>query len=239
MHKDFYEIVGRLETRTDMDLLTNLNVNVKEFMHHVNPKAFDRDAKYASIRVSYHHGQHSFNKLLEKVMLFKKHNYNIGIWEVEHPEYRQDVLKRQSIAQTLGVDYRIKEFLGPYKGDNYGSMHYGMAVNDKHLRSCLCRTNELLIGPSGDIYRCHADLYSGFNPIGNIMDARIPELGKWRECGRYGRCNSCDIKIKTNRFQEFGYTSVEITNVGPAYKDNEVLDNVVNTYRKDIPTSSD
>jgi len=32
---------------------------------------------------------------------------------------------------------------------------------------------------------------------------------------------------------------VEITNVGPAYKDNEVLDNVVNTYRKDIPTSSD
>ena len=31
-----------------------------------------------------------------------------------------------------------------------------------------------------------------------------------RPCDVYGHCNPCDIKVKTNRFQEFGHTSVQI-----------------------------
>jgi hypothetical protein len=32
-------------------------------------------------------------------------------------------------------------------------------------------------------------------------------------CYNFGDCNPCDVKIKTNRFQEYGHTSVEIINI--------------------------
>ena len=37
--------------------------------------------------------------------------------------------------------------------------------------------------------------------------------GKFRPCEVYGHCNPCDIKVKTNRFQVFGHTSVEIRGI--------------------------
>ena len=68
----------------------------------------------------------------------------------------------------------------------------------------------LIIGPDGHVFRCHADLYEGREAIGHLLDKEVPLPGEFRECGFFGFCNPCDIKVKTNRFQEFGHTSVEI-----------------------------
>ncbi|MBI5232727.1 MAG: radical SAM protein, partial [Deltaproteobacteria bacterium] len=35
----------------------------------------------------------------------------------------------------------------------------------------------------------------------------------FRVCHVFGHCNPCDIKVKTNRFQQWGHTSVEIKEV--------------------------
>jgi len=34
--------------------------------------------------------------------------------------------------------------------------------------------------------------------------------GVVRPCDALGLCNPCDINVKTNRFQQFGHTSVDI-----------------------------
>ena len=65
------------------------------------------------------------------------------------------------------------------------------------------------------IYKCHADLYNHRNPIGHILEEsfNVDELEKFRECDYFGACNPCDVKVKTNRFQIFGHTSVEIIDI--------------------------
>jgi MoaA/NifB/PqqE/SkfB family radical SAM enzyme len=212
LHKDFFQIVNSLQPGT-LDLMTNLELDVDEFMEHIPPEVFKRDAKYASIRASYHYGQNNLLELIQKVSRLQDSGYSIGIWEIDHPDYHNIVLKRKDFAEAYNIDYRIKEFLGPWKGVNYGTMRYDGAVNGSGTRTCDCRTSELIINPSGDIFRCHADLYSGHGAIGNILSDRLPALGTWRECKRYGQCNPCDIKITTNRFQEYGHSSVEIKNI--------------------------
>ena len=66
------------------------------------------------------------------------------------------------------------------------------------------------MGPNGGVYRCHSDLYEQRPPIGSIIDPEFQIDDHFRPCEVYGHCNPCDIKVKTNRFQVFGHTSVEI-----------------------------
>jgi hypothetical protein len=213
-----------------LDLLTNLEISAERFMQAIPASRFKREARYASIRVSYHHGQSNFNELTAKVGKLQQAGYHIGIWEVDCPDYSDDAHQRMHTARHMGIDYRLKEFLGPWKGKNYGTMRYEGAVNASKLRHCDCRTSELLIDPAGYIFRCTSDLYANRCAIGHLLDKQPPKLGEWRSCAVMGRCNSCDIKIKNNRFQEFGHSSVEIRNVGEPYADNEIVEDVENTY---------
>jgi sulfatase maturation enzyme AslB (radical SAM superfamily) len=238
VHKHFFRIVDGMRTETPLDLLTNLEISAEKFMSSIPSSRFKREAKYASIRVSYHHEQSNFDKLISKVGKMQQRGYSIGIWEVAHPDYISDVHQRQHLAKHMGLDYRIKEFLGPWKGKNYGTMRYPNAVNSSHLRNCDCRTSELLVDPRGNIFRCHSDLYANRLSIGHILDKEPPALGEWKPCAVYGRCNSCDIKLKTNRFQEYGHSSVEIRNVGEPTNANEQVETPENTYGKHDPTSS-
>lgn len=240
IHKSFYEIVNGVRKDIPIDLLTNLEIDAKEFATHIPPQRLSRKAPYANIRVSYHHGQSNFDELTAKVLYLKGKGYSIGIWEVLHPDYEQDVFARANKAMARGIDYRVKEFLGPWKGQDHGTMRYGDAVNGPYLRQCLCKTSELLIDPAGSIFRCHSDLYANRLPIGHILDEELPALGQWRSCSVYGKCNSCDIKVKNNRFQQFGHSSVEIKEIiSFPIRKVEPVTLVVNTYGKqDAPTPS-
>ena len=113
-------------------------------------------------------------------------------------------------ATAAGIDFRFKEFLGTHEGVLYGQYKYPGAVDGGALQSVDCRTSELIIGPSGGVYRCHSDLYEARAPIGHITDAAFTIDEAFRACEVFGRCNPCDVKVKTNRFQKFGHTSVEI-----------------------------
>ena len=234
VHKHFYSIVQGIRPDIDIDLLTNLELDPDEFMQKIPAGRIKRDSPYASIRVSYHKDQQDPFKLLKRVKYLKDHGYSLGIWVVDHPDYLAHTREVQQMALDMGIDFRLKEFLGPHKGQNYGTMRYPDAVNAKQVRSCDCRTTELLIDPAGDIFRCHADLYANRFSLGNILDEEPPtNLGEWMPCQVYGKCNSCDIKVKNNRFQQFGHSSVEIRNISAPYAGNqEYVKEVVNTYGK-------
>lgn len=212
MHPGCWSIANALYNKgIPVDILTNGDFDIAEFEHTVPPEVFKREAKYASIRFSFHPAVHDAHALATKVFLLKEMGYNVGIWGVEHPESVNANVLMRVICRTYGIDFRTKEFLGWYKGKWYGEMKYPNACRDTgKQKQVLCRTSELLISPSGHIHKCHSDLYAGINPVGHILDKEIKGVGKWERCKRYGLCNPCDIKVKTNRFQEYGHTSVDI-----------------------------
>jgi MoaA/NifB/PqqE/SkfB family radical SAM enzyme len=210
LHPDFIWIINNLKKDLDIDILTNLNFNIDEFIARVNPGRLKRKAPYASIRVSYHPGKISLDQLIFKVKRLQDKGFSIGIYGILHPLFRKEILKAQTKCRKLGLDFRTKEFLGVFKGKVYGTYRYPEAVQKKSKTKVACRTSELLICPEGKVYRCHYDLYRYFNPLGSILDPGFSITDEFRECSVYGYCHYCDIKVKTNRFQEFGHSSVEI-----------------------------
>ncbi|MDD5067207.1 MAG: radical SAM protein [bacterium] len=210
LHPDFYYIINHIKKELHIDILTNLQFDVDTFIRQVDPARIKRKAPYASIRVSYHPDQMDTKEMVRKVLKLQDAGFSIGIWGVLHPLQKETVLKIQEECKKAGIDFRTKEFLGFFGKELYGTYKYPGAFDQEHLKKCRCRTTELLIGPDGNIYRCHSDVYSGRKPIGSINAPEYQLQDIYRDCDYFGLCNPCDIKIKTNRFQQFGHTSVDI-----------------------------
>jgi sulfatase maturation enzyme AslB (radical SAM superfamily) len=210
LHPDFIYILNHVRPELNIDILTNLQFDVAEFMRRVDPGRIKRDAPYASLRVSYHPETMQLEPLVEKVLRMQKAGYSIGIWGVLHPEQEREITRAKKYAESRGIDFRTKEFLGEFNGTMHGTIKYPGACDRMFEKRALCRTTELIIGPAGGVYRCHSDLYEGRKPIGHILDPDFEIDDRLRPCEVFGHCNPCDVKIKTNRFQIFGHTSVEI-----------------------------
>ncbi len=210
LHPDFIYIINNLKPELNIDILTNLQFDVEKFIREVNPDRIKRKALYASIRVSFHPETMDAGDLIKKVLRLLKANFSVGIWAVVHPKYEKIISEVQKECFALGIDFRLKDFLGEYEGRLYGSYRYEGACDKKFRKKVLCRTTEFLLDSMGHVFRCHSDLYSGLIPIGYILDPDFAIDDKFRECDNFGHCNPCDIKVKTNRFQQFGHTSVEV-----------------------------
>lgn len=209
-HPDFNFIVNTVRKDLHLDVLTNLEFDVTKFMQEVAPDRIKRDAPYASIRVSYHPEVMQLDPLVEKVLVLQHAGYSIGIWAVDHPKNERQIREASDQCEICGIDFRTKEFLGEYQGRIYGTYRYPDSCCRQERRKVMCRSSELIVGPNGGIYRCHADLYGGRNRIGNILDPEFEVDTLFRECDDYGYCNPCDVKTKTDRFQIYGHTAVEI-----------------------------
>lgn len=210
LHPNFIYIINNIKPELNIDILTNLQFDVENFIKKVDPNRIKRKSLYPSIRVSFHLEQMNLGRLITKTLKMIDAGFSIGIWGVIHPKYEREILIAKEKCIKLKIDFRIKEFLGEYNGKLYGTYKYPDAFNKKPQKKVKCKTTELIIGTNGNIYRCHSDLYEGRKPIGNILDEQFIIENKFIECNYFGYCNPCDIKVKTNRFQKFGHTSVEI-----------------------------
>ena len=99
--------------------------------------------------------------------------------------------------------------MGVYKKKLHGDYKYLNVLKGK-LKNVKCKSNELLIAPDGNIHKCHKELYMGINPLGNMLDKGLKIEFKYRSCESGGGCNLCDLKVKNDRFQRHGATSVTI-----------------------------
>lgn len=217
LYKGFYRFVNEVKNEIKMDLMTNLMFDVDDFIANVPVERFTREAPYASIRVSYHPGQNSIDDLVTKTYKLQSAGFRIGLYGIEHPDAKihAHILKTREQCLAIGLDFRFKEFLGEHDGTMHGTFKYDACVNGEQLRQCECRTSEIIVDPAGNVFKCHADLYNGRNPIAHILDNEFNEksIEAYRECQYFGECNPCDVKVKTNRFQIFGHTSVDIRNI--------------------------
>jgi hypothetical protein len=214
IHPDFYEIVRQIPDEIELDLLSNIQFDPDEFAKKIPLSKFNRDAPYAAIRVSYHPETMDFDETKLKVQRLMAHGFKVGLYGVLHPSQTDEVLRAKAICDKEGIDFRTKEFLGMHEGKLHGTYAYPGAVFSEKIQSCLCKTSELLIDPFGDIFRCHHDLYNRLNAIGNLLDPAFTIQDEYRPCAYYGKCNPCDIKLKTNYLQEYGHTSVSIKSIG-------------------------
>lgn len=204
LHPGFYDIVDALYIKKKhMDLLTNGTFDLLDFCDRIDPKVFKRDAKYASIRFSYHKDTHPM-ALATKVWAMRNSGYEVGIWGFSG---RGDEMA--NICTGLNIDFRTKELLSAKEG----TYRYPDAIGKDTGKQVWCRTTELLVNPAGYIFRCHADLYANRDFIGHILDKEV-KFPVFRECNNYGQCNPCDIKLKFDRFQEGGHCAVEIKGKG-------------------------
>jgi len=217
LHTGFYRFVQEVKSDIRMDLLTNMMFAVEYFIEKCPPVRFRRGVPYAPIRATFHPFQNDLDDLIRKTMRLLEAGFSVGLFGITHPDenMKREVLKAQEKCQKLGIDFRLKEFLGEHEGKLYGTFKFGDAIRGQEMRSCQCRTSELLVDPSGFIFRCHSDLYSGRASIGHILDEdfSLGSLDLFRDCNYYGLCHPFDVKIKNNRFQIYGHTSVEIISI--------------------------
>jgi len=213
LHKEFYEIINGVKPEIKLDLLTNFMFDVDTFIRLVDPKKFTRDAKYAAIRVSYHPGQNDIDDLINRHHKMRDAGFCVGIYAVMTPWNAEHIREVQKKSLAEGVDFRIKEYLGFDGQEWHGTYKYPEAIAQKVEKYCDCKTTELIVGPNGEVYRCHSDLYEQRASVGRINDEHFSIEDIYRPCFIFGHCNPCDIKVKTNRFQEFGHTSVDIQNI--------------------------
>ena len=215
--KGFYRFVNEVRGDIKMDLLTNMMFDADEFIRNAPLHRFARPAPYAAIRVSYHPGQNDIDDLINKTFKMQDAGFKIGIYGILHPDERikKHILEVKEKCLKKGIDFRTKEFLGEYKGRLCGTYKYEGAISAEEKGICECRTTELIVDPSGYVYRCHSDLYNRRPPIAHILDENLTAdfIDTFRTCDNYGTCNPCDIKVTTNRFQIFGHTSVEMKNI--------------------------
>ena len=210
MHPDFFYIINHLKPQLNIDILTNLQFDADEFIRKVDPDRVKRKSPYASVRVSYHPQQMDLGRTIKSTLKMLEKGFSIGIWAVTHPQYEKEIITAQNKCRKLGIDFRTKEFLGEYKGKLYGKYKYAGACDKKFRKKVQCKNSEFLLDSAGDVFRCHADLYAGTNPMGNILNPDFQIQDRFEDCFKFGYCNPCDLKVKTNRFQEYGHTSAKI-----------------------------
>lgn len=213
VYKGIWQILENV--RHKVDIMTALpSFLTKDHFQRLKTLAWNqRPAPYPTIRVSYHKGQNDYKELVERIAELQE-ILSIGLYYLEHPSNTQEeITEIKDYAQKFQVELRSKEFLGEYDGKMYGTLRYLDAVEGKPKGiKVLCKNTVAPIAPDGAIYRCHSDLYFKRTQLalGNILDETFEFPRDYLPCQYYGLCSECDVKIKTNHYQQHGYTSVDI-----------------------------
>lgn len=212
IYKGIWEILENI--RHKVDILTALppNVNPERFRKLRTLDWNKRNSPYPTIRVSFHKDQNDYKELIHRIKELKEF-LNIGLYHIDHPAYPELIAEIRAYAAQHGVEFRTKPLLGFYKGKMQCEYRYADACVGKVMRKNVqCKNTVFPVAPDGMIYRCHSDLYSRRRElaIGNILDPDLKLEHKYRNCAYYGTCIPCDVKVKTNHLQVYGYTSVDI-----------------------------
>ena len=213
LHPDFLTIIREISACQFVDILTNLAFDLHAFVREISPDMVNREAPYAPIRVSYHPEQFSLKTIIQRVLFLQKEGFRVGLYGVQHPVQMKEIEHAAARCLDLGIDFRTKPFLGWHEGKLHGEFAHPEACANGNPRQCECAPSELLIAPDGAIHRCHQFLYEKARPLGHISEPApsMPECHL--ACNQFGHCNPCDVKVKNNRFQQFGHVAARIRNI--------------------------
>lgn len=213
LYPGIWEILENV--RHKVDIMTALPPFLKP-EHFLKLKTLEwnkRSAPYPTIRVSYHKGQNDFKELVDRIAEMDD-IVSMGLYYLSHPSISsEEVVDMKAYAKAQGVELRMKDFLGLHEGKMHGALKYTGSVDGKRQGiDVLCKNTVVPVAPDGMIYLCHSDLYFDRRDraLGNILDEGFEFPQGHLPCPNFGLCSECDVKIKNNHYQQFGYTSVDI-----------------------------
>jgi MoaA/NifB/PqqE/SkfB family radical SAM enzyme len=189
IHKAFFPLLMNIDKK--FDILTNLTFDVNYFIENVSVDRFQNDKGYAPIRVSFHPGFSEKINVIERVRKLMDAGFRVGLYVVETDE-NKDVI--EGLRKIDWIDLQVKPYL-----------EHELKIEPE--KECKCAISELLVGPDGNVYKCHRDLYKSENPIGDLSLMKFIAFG-YKNCSNANECHPCDIKEKRDRFGKSGYTSV-------------------------------
>jgi len=213
LYKGIWEILEGIDHKVDIMTALPPFLTREHFLKLKTLAWNRRPAPYPTIRVSYHKGQNDFKELVGRIADLND-ILSIGLYYLTHPSIPEaEIAEMKCYAKAKGVELRAKDFLGLHQGKMHGELKYSGSVVGRRAESAVyCRNTVVPIAPDGRIYLCHSDLY--FNRVGralgHILDVHFEFPEKHLPCPNFGLCSECDVKIKTNHFQQYGYTSVDI-----------------------------
>jgi len=213
LYRDIWHILENIPHKVDIMTALPPYLEKRHFLKLATLEWNRRPAPYPTIRVSYHHGQHDFTKLIPRIAELQE-VVSIGLYYLDYPATPLETIDAlRECAQRYGIELRSKEFLGEWNGSRYGNFLYRNAACGRKLAiPVTCKNSVMPIAPDGNVYRCHSDLYfrRSEGVIGHLLDDAFAFPEHHSPCDNYGLCSECDIKVKTNRYQQHGYTSVSI-----------------------------
>jgi sulfatase maturation enzyme AslB (radical SAM superfamily) len=189
IHKAFFPLLMNIDKK--FDLLTNLSFDVDYFINNVSIDRFQNDKDYAPIRVSFHPGFSEKINVLERVRKLMDAGFRVGLYVVETDENKPVV---EGLRKIDWLDLQVKPYIDH-------------RVKVEEMEDCRCAVSELLVGPDGNIYKCHRDLYKSEYALEELITAKYVGY-RFRFCSNAMECHPCDIKEKRDRFGNPGYTSV-------------------------------
>lgn len=192
IHKAFFPLLTNLDKK--FDLLTNLTFDVDRFIKDVPLERFQNGKDYAPIRVSYHPGFSGKIDVLGKVKKLIDNGFRVGLYVVETDESKYII---ESLKQIDWLDLQVKPYID-----------HEVKINKKRERRCAI--SEVIVGPDGNVYKCHRDLYKGEYPLGDLLTIKSINYC-FRYCINANECHPCDTKTKRDRYGNPGYTSVKRT----------------------------
>lgn len=193
IHKAFFPLLTNLDKK--FDLLTNLSFDIDYFIENVSIDRFQNDKGYAPIRVSFHPGFSEKIDVLARVRKLMDAGYRVGVYVVETEDNKEVI---ENLKQKDWLDLQVKPYLEH-------------EVKNETEKECKCGIAELLVGPDGNVYKCHRDLYKGEYSLGELLTNKVTFC--YRYCSNANECHPCDVKVKRDRFGNPDYTSVRRINI--------------------------
>jgi len=189
IHKAFFPLLMNLNKK--FDILTNLSFDVDYFIENVSVDRFQNDKGYAPIRVSFHPGFSEKINVIERLRKLMDAGFRAGLYVVETDENKSII---EDLRKIDWVDLQVKPYLEH-------------EIKTESEKECRCSISELLVGPDGNVYKCHRDLYKSENRLGELLN--MPFIfHSYRNCRNANECHPCDTKEKRDRFGNPGYMSV-------------------------------
>lgn len=216
IHPNFFDIMHGLREDIRVDLLSTFPFGADDFIRELEPWRFRRDLPYAAIRVTYHPEIMDLPTTIDCVSQLAAAEFDVAINIVDHPRLQARIEEILSLIGSRNLPVVVKPFLGQLNGTLHGQYKYLGACSMRSKQSVECKNSNLLIDPSGDVYRCHADLFQRIEQgiLGNIFDDITDLRSRFTECDRFGFCSPCDVQVKFDRFGHWGYTAAQIRGGG-------------------------
>jgi hypothetical protein len=219
-HPQAIEIINGIRPDAMIDLVTTMPMSSSDFISSFSPKRFQRDFPYSALRVTFHPETMNIEHTVQICKEIHNAGFDVTVNIVNHPDQQDKIDVFRDKFRKAGVFCVIKPFMGYFEGKLYGVFRYPEGVKGKQNKSVYCKTTNIIIGPEGNIYRCHEDMFSDYaaGVVGNLFDPVLSIESKYRSCPNFGLCHPCDMQIKYDRFEQWDYSVVNI--VGDNIKTN-------------------